>query len=682
MPWVFMLWAGGLRGVLDMAEKSGRRIVMLSSQMLPEVFGGAEQQCLRLSRALSDLGERPHVLTSRCSRDVPAEDEIDGVPVTRILVSAPPQRGGWSIGSSIRWMLAAEAWINDIFFQPGERSWGADPTPLPDLPDDIEAEIRAQMEQAAAIVAQVRGEYINPADVEDRINNFKDEFLKKVQKVAQKRAERIEDLIDDQLTEGKWEPAIKEFIKDLVTFPGAILKGPVVRKSRKLGWVKKAGKWMADIKPALTTEFYRASPFDIYPSANSRNVNDGYLFERHRLRRKDLLAMLGVPGYDEKAIRLVLDMYGMGGLRQWLYNDQIRAELEGRPNEWLTKEETIDALEFWGSVQGKLLREWGMSEKDVPDPFAEYEVNAWLIGNYVIRAVINSDPLNRRPYHVASFEKIPGAFWGYGVPELMMDVQDVCNAAARSLVNNLAMASGPMAEIHADRLASGEDITSMGPWRIWQTVSDPNGTNTPAVRFFQPSINAEALMKVFEFFSRLADEYTGIPSYTYGDTGSLQGAGKTASGLSMLMSAVSRGIKMVISHLDKAIESAIELQFIHNMLYHDDESVKGDIMIKARGTTSLLAKEQQQIRRAELLEKTNNPTDLAIMGLPGRAALLRESVKSLDIDVDDVIPEEVMQRVRADAMGAIPGQPPTQGPMSLDPAGNPAGGQANFFQAT
>ncbi|MGB5556657.1 MAG: glycosyltransferase family 4 protein, partial [Paracoccaceae bacterium] len=94
-----------------MAEKSGRRIVMLSSQMLPEVFGGAEQQCLRLSRALSDLGERPHVLTSRCSRDLPAEDEIDGVPVTRILVSAPPQRGGWSIGSSIRWMLAAEAWI-------------------------------------------------------------------------------------------------------------------------------------------------------------------------------------------------------------------------------------------------------------------------------------------------------------------------------------------------------------------------------------------------------------------------------------------------------------------------------------------------------------------------------------------------------------------------------------------
>ena len=41
-------------------------------------------------------------------------------------------------------------------------------------------------------------------------------------------------------------------------------------------------------------------------------------------------------------------------------------------------------------------------------------------------------------------------------------------------------------------------------------------------------------MAVFEKFSQLADEYTGIPRYMAGIEGA-SGAGRTASGMSMLM---------------------------------------------------------------------------------------------------------------------------------------------------
>jgi len=54
------------------------------------------------------------------------------------------------------------------------------------------------------------------------------------------------------------------------------------------------------------------------------------------------------------------------------------------------------------------------------------------------------------------------------------------------------------------------------------------------------------------------------------------------------------------------------------------------------------------MRRNEFLALTNNPVDIEIMGLEGRAALLRQSAKQLDIS-DDVIPgkDEFLKRQKA-----------------------------------
>lgn len=594
-------------------------------------------------------------------------------------------------GSEIFMMLtnikcrAAESWVNDILFPSGDKFWSIEPTPVPELPPDIvqsiEQEVNMQAQQAQAFAVQQGMPPVTAEEVTRKIEEIKEEFNKRIQKDAQERCERMERRMDDQLQQAEWDKAIKEFIKDVVTFPAGILKGPVLRKKRTLKYVRKNGKFVPQIGSELAIEFYRVSPFDYFPSPNARTVNDGYQIERHRLRRKDLIAMKGVPGYDDEAIEKVLAEYGRGGLRQWLSNDQIRADLEGRPNEWMAGDETIDALEYYGSVPGSMLREWGMSEKDVTDETQEYETNVWLIGNYIIRAVLNPDPLDRRPYHKASFEEIPGAFWGYGLPEIMEDDQDVCNGAARALINNMGIASGPMVEVHTDRLAPGEDVTQLYPWRIFQTNNDPNGTNNPAVRFYQPTSNADVLLKVYDHFSRLADEHTGIPPYTYGDP-SGQGAASTASGLSMLMSAASRGIKQVIAHMDAAFKSALQLVYEHNMLYDEDESIKGDLKIIAKGSTSLIAKEQKQIRISEFLDRTNNPVDMSIIGTKGRANIVREAAKSLEMAIDEIVPddEELNARIKQEAMQGM-NPPQGEAPQTLDPAGRPVSGQdAALFQ--
>jgi hypothetical protein len=333
-------------------------------------------------------------------------------------------------------------------------------------------------------------------------------------------------------------------------------------------------------------------------------------------------------------------------------------------------------------VAGQLLLDWGMTAKNNPDgsmeaidPTQSYEIEAWLIGHYVIRAVINDNPLGGRPYSKASYENIPGSFWGKGIPELITDIQAMCNAAARALSNNLGIASGPMVEVHADRLAPGETVTTLYPWKIFQTQSAKTGTSqAPAVNFYQPDCNVQELQQVFDYFSRQADIVSGIPAYAYGDS-AVGGAGNTASGMSMLMTNASKGIKAVISHIDRGLlETAVSRQYLRNMLYGTDVSIKGDLNAVARGSSSLIQKEQAVIRRTEFLQMTANPIDMQIMGIDGRAEILREQVKSLDLPPDRIVPsrDELMMHHMAPpgmAPGAAapppgaPGQPPAAGPM-------------------
>lgn len=570
---------------------------------------------------------------------------------------------------------ALVSWVNDILFQPGERPFECTPSPIPELPGFMLDEINAAVQQDAVAALQMTGMPITPEMMQAKADEIKELLKERIEKEAKAAAGRMTDKIEDQLEQGGFNDALKEFVEDLATFPAAIMRGPIIRKRKQMSWVRKGNDWKPEVVNDPVTSVYRVSPFDMYPGPNTTSINSGYLIERHKLRRKDLHAMIGVPGYSEEAIKNVLTDYGMGGLREWLYTDQERAQLESRHYEFLTsRDDTIDAIEYSGSVQGQQLRDWGMSEKMVPDVLAEYEANIWKIGQYIIRAVMNDDPLGRRTYHKACFENVPGSFWGIALGETIEDIQDVCNATARSLVNNLAISSGPQVEVYADRIAVGEDVTNIYPWKIWQMQSDPNGSsNNRAVTFYQPTCNANELMSVYNDFSKQADEHTGIPSYTYGSPAG-GGAAGTASGLSMLMSAASRGIKMVVSHIDHAIEGMVTMVYDHNMLYDTDMSIKGDAYVVARASSSMMAKEQQTIRRNEFLNTTNNPTDMAIMGPDGRATVLRESAKSLDLPVDEVVPNKAKMAAKL----APPMQQP--GAQNLDPAGNPAGGMNNFQQ--
>lgn len=605
-------------------------------------------------------------------------------PITNMMLKALRQRNGeydasklaaiqQQGGSDIFVMItevkcrAAESWLRDILMENGRPPWDIQPTPLPSLSESDTQLIKDTLGEKVMQMVASAGQSPSPQDISIMREVIEQDYRTAMSQSAQNRADGMRRKIEDQFAEGGWAEAFDAMITDLATFPCAFLKGPVVRRQRVLEWDASGGKTVPVVKDRLAPEFERVDPFRIYPEPGITRIEDGYLFEHHPLTRTDLADLLGVPGYDSDAIRLILDQ---GAGVSWVspLEDAAKAQEERKFNDTLRPTAMYDALEFWGKVSGKMLLDWGMDDPTGEiDPAREYDANVWLVGSYVIKAVLNYDPLGHKPYCKTSFIKSPGAFWGKGIPEIIEDLQAVCNAAVRALVNNMGIASGPQVEVNLERLPPNEPITQIAPWKIWQVINDPMGSGQPAVRFTQPEDNANTLMGVFEKFSRMADDHSGIPAYIYGDL-DVQGAGRTSSGLSMLMGAAGKGIRQVVGYIDSDIlRPILERQFIYNMRYDEDESIKGDVQIMALGSINMAAAETTNVRRVEFLQATANEIDMGIIGAEGRAALLREIAKGLRMPVDDIIPSRDKSEMQAKSQ--------SQQVMSQMAAAAPGGGK-------
>ena len=555
---------------------------------------------------------------------------------------------------------AAGAWIRDVLLQPGERPFSIVPTPLPDIPkQDQDLIIQEVFAETKEMMLASGTDSITTQQVSDRLQELLAKVTQEKQESAKLAASRFETKIDDEFHEGGFYDALALAIDDIVTYPAAFIVGPEVRRIRALTWAQiDDGKVVPRVTDKLVRQYRRINPFDIYPSPGARNLQDGYLFERATFSRSSLSRMIGVPGFSELAIRHVLRDYADKGFRLTLSTDSERAELENRPNEQSDPWPGIDTLIFWGEIQGRKLIEWGMKKDLIPDPDLDYQVTAWLVDHIVIGARLNSNPLGHRPYHSASYEPMSDSIWGHSPVELMRDVQRICNALARAVVNNAGMASGPQVEINKDRTDPDEDLETIWAWRIWKTKDDASGHGKPAIQFYQPQAIMEQLLRVYEYFFNQASEHTGIPQYIYGDA-NVGGAGKTAAGLSMLMNAASKTLKAVVFGIDNSvIRPIVREHWTHLMLYDETEFKCGDIAIVARASEYLIIQEQLQIRRQEFLNMTNNQVDMAIMGTKGRATVLREVAKGLKLG-QEIIPSkdeiEAAEQAEKDALEAQTG---------------------------
>ena len=567
----------------------------------------------------------------------------------------------------------ASSLLRDVYLSP-DRPWGLDASDDPKIPD----EIMASVNQLVQIEMQGMAQAGQPPDI-DAIRTRTQQLVEAARQAAKKRAEagaRIaEDKLDEILKEGGFYKAVAEFITDLPLFPFAAMKGPVVRILPVVTWEGN----QASIRQTPKLTWTRVSPFDIWWTPGVSDIEDASVIERTRLTRSDLNDLLDLPGYNTEAIREVLDLYGRGGISDEVdTTDAERAVQESRENPTTNTSGLINCLEFTGNVQGRVLLESGMDPASIPDELRDYFIQCWVIGRYVIKVQLAPSPRKRHPYYITSFEKVPGTPVGNGLPDILNDIQESGNATLRALVNNLSIASGPQVIVNDDRLANDEDGEDMFPWKRWHVVSDPMGNNSQRpIDFFQPNSNAQELLSVYKSFVDMADELSAIPKYLSGG-GAGGGAGRTASGLAMLMGNASKILQTVAANIDRdVLEPLLGALFDMIMLTDTTGTLNGDEKVRVLGVSVAVQKETQRARQLEFLQITANPIDSQIVGPRGRAAILRNVATTIGMDGEEIVPseEKLVAQEKQAAMMAMEQGIPGHGGMG-EQAADAQGGQA------
>jgi hypothetical protein len=539
---------------------------------------------------------------------------------------------------------SASSLLRDIYLGQ-DRPWAVRAPENPDIPQPIVQAIDQLMQKETMTVQQQLGRPPNPSDLQKRKTALLESAADASKKKARQQARDSESKIEDMLRSGGFYTALAEFLIDLPIFPFACIKGPVVKVIPTVAWPKEGGQPTVKQKPTLT--WNRVSPFDLWFTPGVADIENANIIEKLRITRAELNDLLDLPGYNTDEIRAVLDEYGRGGLYDnWDTADAERAVLENRENPAWNRSLMLSMMEFNGNIQGRLLQDYGLA---VPDELRDYAVQCWVIGNHVIKCHLSPSPRQRHPYFITSYEKTPGSPVGNSLVDLLSDIQEGANATLRSLINNLSIASGPQVVIEDDRIIPGTDKDHLEAWKRWHTRSDPTSNNAkPPVSFFMPANNSQALIEVYKYLVEIADDVSAIPKYMGG--GSSGGAGRTASGLAMLMGNASKILQTVSANVDRDVMEPALLQLADLIMLTDTTGLlTGEEKISVVGVTVAVQRETLRQRQIEFAQATNNPTDMKIIGMKGRGSLLRDISTTLGMSGEDIVPsEEILERMEAE----------------------------------
>lgn len=607
----------------------------MSKELGPEGIPAGADPSKEEQEELNSLGS---VLRSKYSEYKDARDDIeDGWiedlrafmgqydPEVLAKIESKGDRSQVYVGLTRTKVLAAFSRITDLLFQPGQKFFSIEATPIAKQPL-----VEKELTQQAALEIMQAAEVVDPSLVDDLIQERLRELKEEIEEETNLRVENMEEAILDQALEGNLEGKMKDAIMEQVIFGTGAMKAGTLRIEKDHKWIKGEEGFSLIYEESPMPEMEAVSVFDLYPDPHATSMDDMRdIFRRHIISRTEFADLKDYPGFNAYYIDECIEMNPEGN------HDEAQHEIDRRNianvNDSSTNTHKFEVLEYWGSLNGHDLQDAGVEFDEGNDLSQEYHANIWMVDGKVIKAQLNPLPGGIIPYFIFPYEKNPHAFWGTGVPRMMRDSQATMNAATRIYLDNVALSSGPMVEVNTDIMASGEDPTELYPWRVF--LREGGDGNQPMVRFYQPQSNSPALVSVIELFRRFADETTALPSYTHGQTQS--SLNRTATGISILMSNANIVLKSVIKNIDDYLtKPMIRSLYDWNMTWNENEKVKSDMRIVAKGSTALIQKEVQSQRLLQFLSLINNPMDAQMVD---REKLLTDIAKSLDIDPDEVI---------------------------------------------
>lgn len=487
---------------------------------------------------------------------------------------------------------------------------------------------------------------------------------------AKEAARNMEKAILDQINETDGHIWLRKTILEMCMLGHGAIKGPFTVEKTLHNWEKdeNTGKIVYKPKTTKAPAISWVSIWNFFPDPDAKYMEEAeFVIERHKMSRSQLRELGNRPFFRKNAISRVLDETPNYQDQWWEY------KLRDAPVN--VSKNRYEVLEYWGIIDKELIENTGLNINMSLDDLEEVQVNVWLCNHEIIRCVINPFTPAVIPYHSCPYEEHEYQMWGVGVAENMEDSQEIMNAFARLAIDNAAIASNLVFDIDETSLVPGQDM-KVYPGKQFRRQAGSPGQAIFGIKF--PNTFTDA-MNVFDRFRQIADESTGLPSYSHGQTG-VTSTTRTSSGLSMLMGAAALNIKGVVKNIDDFILQPLGEGYFHwNMQFNEDENIRGDLCIKARGTSGLMAKEIRSQRLMQFLQiASGNP---ALAPFAKFEHIMRELALSLDLDPEEVVNDPSMAAIYAQIIGAAggmgqQGSPPGQMDTSGVGGGNIGQGQA------
>lgn len=537
----------------------------------------------------------------------------------------------------------AKAWMSEILLNTAEKPYEVRHSPLPDMPKEVEAKIAERIIEEYAILfgGQAPSTPEQMQAIEEMAKMRRDEVDNLVREQAEKCAKRMEKVVEDILAEGRWREETAKSIDHVCTYGTTVIK-LVNRKRRRLKrTVNKYGVSSFSTDFVEKLELQAVDPLHCFPSKGAENINDGYFCQRMFFQPRELMLMKGQKGHSfDDAIDEVIYNHSISGLRNF---ETMDTENEGLNNDGaINKQSTIiEGFEFWGCVLGKDLLDQRIevdNKGNAIDRDKFYEIDCIVVNGLIIYCEMVDERLSR-PLFKGVFYNVPGSWWGESLITKMASAQKMANAALTAIAFNMSMASGPMVAI-TDYERLREKNLEIKPFKtfVFNAPRIGSATDVP-IKFFQPSSNSQELLNIYQYCLKDADLLTGIPAYSHGSE-IAAGAGRTATGLSILMDNTQRGMKDVSHSYDNDVQRPMIRWIInYQMINNPDESIKGDLEVDSGGLLSILTKDKSIAQLQEVLALCQNPLIANAIGEEGIHYILRRIVSLIPhINPDRVVP--------------------------------------------
>ena len=432
-------------------------------------------------------------------------------------------------------------------------------------------------------------------------------------------AKKMEKKIHDQLQESGASVHLRSMAFEMALLGTGVMKGPFAVDKEYPNW-NEDGEYEPLVK--TVPECSHVSIWDFYPDPEAKSMDEAeYVVQRHKMSRTQLRALKNRPYFMKDGVDMAIAKGPDYIQKYW--------EMTMEDDDTQPTSERWEVLEFWGFVDVDLLEEHGVKIPKALQDLDEVNANVWVCNGEVLRMVLNPFKPARIPYYATPYEHNPYSFFGVGIAENMDDTQTLMNGFMRMAIDNAALSGNLIIEVDETNLVPGQDL-SVYPGKVFRRQGGAPGQAIFGTKF--PNV-AQENMQLFDKARVLADESTGFPSFAHGQTG-VSGVGRTASGISMLMSAANGSIRTVVKNVDDYLLRPLgKAFFAFNMQFDFDESIRGDLEVNASGTESLMANEVRSQRLMQFLQVAQNPV---LAPFAKMDYIIREIAKSMDLDPDKV----------------------------------------------